>query len=141
MNVAVISGNLTKDIDLKTTPNGVSTCSFTVAVRRAYKNADGEYGTDFINCVAWRSNADFISKYFKKGQGIAIKGNIQTRTWDDQEGKRHYATEVIVEQADFLGGKNGDSSKQTPNESFENDSALDDLPDFDDIPDDDDCPF
>jgi len=133
MNTAIISGNLTKDIELKKTPNGVSTCSFTVAVRRSYKNASGEYETDFINCVAWRSNAEFIAKYFTKGQGIILQGNIQTRNWEDNEGKKHYVTEILVEKTDFVGAKKSENAAPTQNAAAD---PLEDLPDFD-MPDDD----
>ena len=116
MNCVVISGNLTKDIEMRLTASGVNTCNFTVAVRRGYKNADGGYDTDFVNCVAWRQTAEFIGKYFKKGQAIAIKGVLQTRTWDDDEGKKHFVTEVKADEADFLGAKkdSGESATSAP---------------------------
>lgn len=114
MNCVVISGNLTRDIEMRITPNGVNTCSFTVAVRRGYKNTDGGYDTDFINCVAWRQTAEFIGKYFKKGQAIAIKGVLQTRTWEDTEGKKRFVTEVKADEADFLGAKKDASDSAAP---------------------------
>ena len=119
MNCVVISGNLTRDIEMKQTATGVNTCNFSVAVRRGYKNAEGGYDTDFINCVAWRQTAEFIGKYFKKGQAIAIKGVLQTRSWEDAEGKKHFVTEVKADEADFLGakkdtGEGGPSAPEAP---------------------------
>ena len=103
-------GRLTRDPELRTTPSGVSTCSFTVAVDRRYKSADGQTQADFIPVVAWRQTADFVSKYFYKGSRILLVGSIQTRTWDDQEGKRHYVTEVIAEDVEFCESKRNDGA-------------------------------
>lgn len=105
MNKAILVGNLTRDPEMRTTPNGVSVTSFTVAVNRRYKSQDGQQQTDFINCVAWRGTAEFIAKYFTKGSKIGIVGTIQTRTYDDQNGVRRYVTEVVVDEAEFAGSK------------------------------------
>lgn len=109
MNKAILMGRLTRDPELRYTPNQVATCSFTVAVDRRYKSQDGTTQADFISCVAWRQTAEFISKYFAKGSKILVTGSIQTRTWDDKEGQRHYATEVVVDDAEFCESKRGDS--------------------------------
>lgn len=105
MNKAIIVGNLTKDPEQRTTANGTAVTSFTVAVRRRYKDADGNYQADFINCVAWRGTAEFIAKYFTKGLKIGVIGTIQTRTYDDQNGNRRYVTEVVVDEAEFVTSK------------------------------------
>ena len=105
MNKVILIGNLTRDPEKKSTPNGVSTTSFSVAVQRNYKNAAGGYDADFINCVAWRSTADFIAQYFSKGQKICLEGSIQTRSYDDKNGVKRYVTEVNVDKAEFVGGK------------------------------------
>ncbi len=110
MNKVVLMGRLTRDPELRTTPSGVSTCSFTVAVDRRYKSADGQTQADFISCVAWRQTADFVSKYFSKGRRILLEGSIQTRTWDDQEGKKRYVTEVVVENVEFCDSNRGDGT-------------------------------
>lgn len=116
MNIVAITGRLTKDPETRSTGNGTSVTSFTVAVDRRFKSASGERQADFISCVAWRQSAEFISKYFKKGSKIEIQGSIQTRTWDDQEGKRHWATEVLVDSAGFGEGKNdGNGNGATTN--------------------------
>ena len=109
-NLSIIIGRMTKSVELKTTQNGTSTCSFTVAVDRAFKNANGEKVTDFINCVAWRGQAEFISKYFTKGSVIGVQGNIQTRSYTDKEGNKRTVTEILVDRAFFVGGKEKNTS-------------------------------
>ena len=81
MNKVILVGRLTRDPELKTTPNGVSVCSFTIAVNRRFRNAQGEYEADFINCVAWRQSAELLGKYFSKGRMVGIVGSIQTRNY------------------------------------------------------------
>jgi len=98
-------GRFTRDPELKSTPQGVSTCSFALAVDRNFTREGEERKADFINCVAWRQTAEFISKYFKKGSMVALEGSIQTRSWDDNEGKKRYATEVIVHNIYFAESK------------------------------------
>lgn len=105
MNKVILIGNLTKDPEHKTTPNGISVTTFTVAVQRRMKNAEGKYDADFINIVAWRSTADFVAKYFEKGSRIGIVGNIQTRSYEDKHGEKRYITEVIADEVEFVGGK------------------------------------
>lgn len=105
MNVFSGMGRLTRDPELRQTSGNVSVCSFTIAINRRFKNTSGEYDADFLNCVAWRQTAEFINKYFHKGNMIGVVGTIQTRKWDDAEGHTHYATEVIVDQAHFSGSK------------------------------------
>ena len=104
-NLAIIIGRICATPELRTTPNGTSVCSFTVAVDRAFKNADGERVTDFINCVAYRNNAEFISKFFHKGSPIGLQGNIQTRSYTDKEGSKRTVTEIVVDKAFFTGSK------------------------------------
>lgn len=111
MNKAILMGRLTRDVELRTTASGVSVASFSIAVNRRYKNADGGYDADFINCVAWRQQAEFISKYFRKGQQIGLVGSIQTRTYDGKDGKKVYVTEVAVDEAEFVGAKNSDKEE------------------------------
>lgn len=105
LNKAILVGRLTRDPEIKSTTNGVSVLNFTVAITRRFKDANGERQSDFINCVAFRQTADFIASYFKKGNMISIDGTIQTRTWDDNEGKRHYVTEIVAENAGFIESK------------------------------------
>lgn len=105
MNKVMLVGNIVRDPEHRTTPNGTSVTTFTVAVQRRMKNAEGRYDTDFINIVAWRSTADFVAKYFGKGSRIGIVGTIQSRSYDDKNGEKRYVTEVIAEEVEFVGSK------------------------------------
>ena len=105
LNNVVLMGRLTAAPDLKTTQGGTSVLSFTLAIDRRFQPKDGEKQTDFINCVAWRQTAEFISKYFNKGDLIAVTGEIQTRKYE-YEGKSRVATEVIIANASFCGNSN-----------------------------------
>ena len=106
LNKVILMGRFTRAPELRSTPQGVSTCSFSLAVDRNFVREGEERKTDFINCIAWRQTAEFISKYFNKGNMIALEGSIQTRSWDDDKGKKHYTTEVIVGQVYFAESKN-----------------------------------
>ena len=101
INSVVLMGRITQDIELRSTTSGTSVIQFTVAVERYGKGEDKQ--TDFINCVAWKNTAEFISKYFGKGRMIAVTGRLQSRTYDDKNGSKHYVTEVNVDQASFTG--------------------------------------
>ena len=108
-NVVILSGRLTSDPELKTTPSGVYVCSFTIAVERKYKQGEDRQA-DFINIVAWRNNAEFICKYFGKGSMIAVEGEIQTRTYEDKNGNKRKAVEVVVDSVSFCGSKSESNS-------------------------------
>ena len=114
MNKVILGGRLTADVELKQTPQGVSVSTFSIAVNRR-TSKDQEQQADFINCQAWRNTAEFISKYFKKGSSICVSGAIQTRTWVDKNGQNRYATEVVVDEAFFVDGKNDNQGQATPN--------------------------
>lgn len=105
MNKAILKGNITKDIELKTTTSGVDIVSFTIAVNRNFKNKEGNYDSDFINIIAYKQTATFISKYFHKGSKILLEGRIQTRNYDDKDGKKVYVTEVIAENVELIDKK------------------------------------
>ena len=109
LNTAIIMGRLTADPELRTTQTGLSVTSFTVAVDRNYKSGD-ERQTDFINVVAWRGTADFVSRYFKKGQMIAVQGSIQTRNYEDKNGNKRTAVEIVADNVSFCGSKNESGS-------------------------------
>lgn len=104
MNKAILMGRLTRDPEMRQTPNGVTVARFSVAVNRRFAK-EGQQDADFINCVAWRQTAEFISRYFHKGSMIAVVGSIQSRSWDGADGKKQYATEVSVDEAYFTGSK------------------------------------
>jgi len=115
MNKVILVGRLTKDPELRVTQSGVNVCSFTVACDRRFQKAGEERQADFISCIAWRQQADFISKFFTKGMRIALDGSIQTRSWDDNDGNKRYATEVVVDHAEFAQSKNESAgSSQAP---------------------------
>lgn len=103
---------MTKEAELKFIGNGTATASFTLAVDRGFKNANGEKETDFINCVVWRKQAEALANYTKKGSKLAVRGRIQVRNYDNSEGKKVYITEVVVEEFTFLDSKS-DSSEPT----------------------------
>lgn len=107
MNKVILMGRLTRDPEMRQTPNGVAVCSFSIAVNRRFAK-EGQQNADFINCTAWRQQAEFICKYFQKGSMIAVVGNLQSRSWENQEGKRQYSTDVVVDEVYFTGSK-GDS--------------------------------
>ena len=104
MNRVVLLGRLTTDPELRQTPQGTAVTRFTIAVDRRIKTESGQQA-DFITCVAWRQTAEFICRFFQKGRMIAVEGQLQSRSWESQDGKRQYATEVIIDNAFFTGEK------------------------------------
>lgn len=141
LNVAVLMGRLCADPELRQTPNGVSVTSFTLAVDRSYVKAGTERQTDFIDIVAWRNTAEFVCKYFKKGQLAAVQGSIQTRTYTDKEGNKRKAFEIVADQVHFAEPKresnNNPSAKQEEKPAYSGGNS----DDFEEIPSDDDLPF
>lgn len=107
LNRTALMGRFTHDPEMKRTPTGVPVASFSLAVERDFKDANGEKQTDFIDCVAWRNTAEFICKYFTKGRMAVIDGRLQVRTWKDKDGKNRRTTEVVVENAYFADSKMG----------------------------------
>lgn len=103
LNKVILMGRITRDLELKTTPSGVSVLTFSIAVDRSFVRQGEERQADFITCVAWRQQAEFINRYFGKGRMIAVVGNLRTRTYDDKNGTKHYVTEVYVDEASFTG--------------------------------------
>ena len=130
INKVVLAGRLTADVELKKTTSGVSVCSFSIAVNRK-TSKDQEQQTDFINCVAWRQTAEFISNYFKKGSSICITGTIQVRSWNDQNGNKRQTTEVVADEAYFVDSKSDNAPVfQQPQDTK-----------FEEVPNDADLPF
>lgn len=116
MNRSVIVGRLTRDVDLRYTPSGQAVGNFTIAVNRPFKNKQtDEYDADFINCVAWGRTAENLSQHMKKGSQIGVDGRIQTRTYEDNDGKTIYVTEIVADRVQFL------ESKQSNNQQAKND--------------------
>lgn len=128
-------GRLTADPELKTTPSGISVTSFSLAIDRKYAKQGEERKTDFINIVAWRQRAEFICKYFSKGQLVALDGSIETRSYVDKNGNNRTAFEVVAENVYFTGDKR--NSQQSGNENAYSDST----DDFSEMSTDGDLPF
>ncbi len=114
MNKVILIGNLTKDPELRYTPNGVAVTTFTLAINRPRTNQAGEREADFINIVAWQKLADLCATYLRKGRQAAVEGRLQTRSYDNKEGKKVYVTEVVAENVQFLGGKSGEGTGYDP---------------------------
>lgn len=105
INKVILTGRLTAAPELKKTSSDVSVTAFSVAVQRQYKGPDGSYPTDFLNCVAWRHTAEFICKYFEKGSLIALVGSLQARNYEDKQGNKRTAFEVVCDEAHFVESK------------------------------------
>lgn len=119
LNSVILLGRLTADPELRSTQNGTSVTQFTLAVDRDFVKQGEERQTDFISCVAWKQTAEFISKHFGKGNMLAVTGRLQSRTFDDKNGVKHYVTEVIVDKASFT----GEAKKQTESYGATNDNV------------------
>lgn len=113
MNRVVIVGRLTKDPELRYTPNGQAVATFTLAVNRTFTNQQGEREADYINCVIWRKAAENVANFLKRGSLAGVDGKIQTRSYDGQDGKKVYVTEVLAESVQFLDSKKGNDSQPT----------------------------
>ena len=107
MNKAILMGRLVRTPEGRTTPNGIATCRFTVAVDRSYRKEGEERQADFLDCVAWRGTAEFIGRHFQKGSRILLVGSIQTRSWE-KDGVKHRATEIIVDEVEFVDPRKSD---------------------------------
>ena len=148
-NKVILIGNMTADPELKQTPSGMSVCSFSIAVNRNFGKAEqGQQTVDFINIVTWRQRAEFVSRYFKKGNPILICGQLQTRTWNDNQGQKRYATEVVADEVSFVasatqtanGAPAPQGSSYTP-EAYGAPSFNSAGANFEEIPNDGDLPF
>ena len=130
MNKVVLMGRLTKDPDIKCTQNNTQVASFSLAVNRRFVKQGEERQADFINIVAWSKTAEFVSKYFKKGQQVGVIGRIQTRNYEDDKEVKHYITEVIAEEVYFADTKKDNTENENPQQD-----------DLAPIQDDDELPF
>ena len=151
LNKVVLAGRITGDPELKQTPSGVSVVRFTVAINRRFASRNGEQNepqADFISVVAWRATAEFVSKYFRKGSAICLTGSIQTRTWQDTQGQKRYATDVVVDEAMFVDSRNESGNAQggsympdaySSAPSYSSNAGA--APNFEELNTDDDLPF
>lgn len=140
LNHGVWAGRLVRDPELRTTTSGLSVTTFTVAIDRRYKKGD-EKQSDFLDCVAWRDRADFIAKYFKRGSAICVTGSVQTRTYEDNNGNKHKAVEVVVENADFVESKGNAQQNAQPYPASATSAPAPQQMIMENIVDDDDLPF
>ena len=151
LNRVILMGRLTADPELKQTPNGISVTSFSLAVDRNFTSRGAERQTDFINCVAWRQTAEFISRYFAKGRLMAVEGSLQVRNYVDKNENKRQAVEVVVDQAYFADSKNAAPSS-SPAPSYQSAAPAyapaapvafnaGSVEDFQEIDDEDDLPF
>jgi single-strand DNA-binding protein len=152
-NKVILGGRITADPELKQTQSGVPVCSFSVAVNRRFqsKNADAQQQTDFINVVAWRQQAEFVTRYFRRGSSICVVGQIQTRKYQDKDGNNRTSTEVVADEINFVdskgegssaGGQGGFGSSYTPDSYAPSYSSQSDAaPKFEEMSNDDDLPF
>ena len=138
LNKVILMGRMTADPELKQSTSGVSVCSFNIAVNRKYQK-DGKNEVDFINIVTWRQQAEFVSRYFKKGSSIVICGSIQTRNWTDSQGNKRYATEVVADEVSFGGNK--ESATEAKNEPYVPSAYTSNSQNFEDISDSEGLPF
>ena len=106
MNRVILIGNLTRDPEVSSTNSGINVCRFAIAVSRTYANADGERGVDFFNITAWRALADNCGKFLKKGSKVCVVGSLQNRSYEDADGKKHYVTDIVDSEVEFLSTRN-----------------------------------
>lgn len=121
LNRSVLVGRLTRDPDLRHTGNGIAVANFTIAVNRPFSNQQGEQEADFINCVVWRKQAENLANYMKKGSQIGVDGRLQSRTYDDKDGKTVFVTEVVADSIQYLEPRNErkGSDPQQPSNNYQ----------------------
>ena len=136
MNKVIIIGRFTRDPEIKysTGENATATARFSLAVNRRFKNKEGNYDADFINCVAFGKTAEFIEKYFTKGMAIGITGRIQTGSYTNKEGQKVYTTDVVVEETEFVESKNKGTSDNVPNNNANGNSDFEETVSEDEMP-------
>ncbi len=149
LNKVILGGRLTADPELKQTASGVSVVSFGIAVNRRFSSKDASQQqpqADFFNVTAWRATAEFVAKYFKKGSSICVVGSIQNRTWTDPQGAKHYATDIIADEVNFVDARGESTAAQAPYSpdaysapSYSSDASS--APKFEELKTDDDLPF
>ncbi len=147
-NKVILIGNLTADPELKRTPSGVSVCRFTLAVNRRFAKAnEGQQTADFITVVAWRQSAEFVARFFKKGRPILVCGQIQSRSWTDQQNVKRYSTEVMADEVSFVDSARGGDTMGAPADAYTPDAysapayQSGNASGFEELPPDDGLPF
>ena len=147
LNKVILAGRLTADPELKQTQSGISVVSFSIAVNRRFASRDAQQGqpeADFFRVTAWRSTAEFIAKYFRKGSAICITGSIQNRNWTDQQGQKHYSTDIVADEANFVESRNSQDSFAPAADAYSAPAyatSAQSAPKFEELKTDDDLPF
>ena len=138
MNKVFLIGNLTRDPELTETAGGVPVCHFSIAVNRNYSSPDGERQTDFFNCTAWRAMAESIARYTKKGKKVAVVGSVQLRNYEDNQGVKRTAVDIIAQDVEFLSPRDNEDSfddvSETPRPQAKRKPVLQAMDDDSDIP-------
>ena len=147
-NKVIIGGRLTADPELKQTQSGIAVVTFSIAVNRRFSGKDATREADFFNVTAWRSSAELVAKYFRKGSSICVVGNLQNRTWTDQQGQKRYATDIVADEIMFVDsrseGPNADAQAGYTPDAYSTpsfSSAPTSAPNFEEVESDDDLPF
>lgn len=137
-NKVILIGNITADPELKQTQSGTSVCSFNIAINRYSKEPDAKK-VDFFTVVAWQAKAEFVSKYFKKGQAIVVVGRLENRGWSDEQGNKRISTEIIADEVSFVGNK--EAATEAKNEPYVPSAYTQNSQNFEEIPGDEQLPF
>jgi single-strand DNA-binding protein len=137
-NKVILIGNMCADPELKQTSSGISVCSFSIAVNRRFSK-EGEQACDFITIQTWRQQAEFVSRYFKKGNPILVCGQLQTRTWTDNQGNKRYATEVVADEVSFVGNNSNATEAKSEPSAYVPEAYT--QPSLEEVPTDTDLPF
>lgn len=140
-NKIILQGRITADPEAKQTTSGVSVCRFTLAVDRRFKGENGAKEADFIEVVAWRQTADFVAKYFAKGQEIIVCGSLQMRKWEDKQGNKRVSAEVVADEATFSGVKVASDSEGSASSKTYMPDAYKPAPQYEEMAEDDTLPF
>lgn len=134
LNKWVGMGRLTADPELRTTPSGTSVTTFTMAIDRNFKGQDGQKQTDFINCIAWRQQAEFVKRYFSKGSMICVVGSLQTRSYTAQDGSKRFVTEICAEEIQFTGEKSNTAQNANTGETTAVENNFEEMGSEEDLP-------
>lgn len=148
LNKVILTGHMTADPELKQTQSGVSVITFNIGVTRKRVKADVEPGSDFFTIVAWRSTADFVARYFRKGNAITVVGELQNRSWEDQNGNKRYVTEIVADEVEFVERREANNTAESTPDYAGTTASVPEFanqpytrPNFEEIKSDDDLPF
>ena len=141
LNKVILGGRLTSDVELKQTQSGVPVCSFSIAVNRRFAGKEAPQQADFFNITAWRATAEFVARYFKKGSSICVVGSLQNRSWEDQQGQKRYATDIVADEVQFVDSKSEAQGTAAPTNYIPEAYTMQQTANFEEVAQDDDLPF